>query len=309
MKNKYLFVLMMLVCITIAGLGLTTAYEKQQDLAGTDDLKIVTSFYPMYIAAMNVIGDADGVQLENLSEPQTGCLHDYHLTPEDMKLLSTADVFVVNGGGIETFLADVAEEYPELTIIYASAGLELYEGNPHVWMNPELYAKQVHTIAHELSEVEVVEEELAAAFENNAHNYIAQIDVLVQQIVSLKGDTEGEPILSFHEAYGYVANAFGMTIVGEMDLDEERQISAGEVADMIQLIEEHDVELIFAEELYGKSMGDTIQAEVDAEVLYLDPITRGEYEATAYLKAMQNNIDLIHDAFHDHAGDSDHEHQ
>lgn len=317
MKNKYLFVLVLLVCIAVAGLGLTTVYDKQQDMAGSEDLQVVTSFYPMYIAAMNVIGDAEGVQLSNLSEPQTGCLHDYQLTPEDMKLLSTADVFVVNGGGIETFLADVAEEYPNLTIIYASEGIELYEGNPHVWMNPALYSKQVHTIAHGLSEAALEQtdtdtasrEALAAAFENNAHDYMAQIDVLTQQIASMMSDTEGEPVISLHEAYGYVANAYGMIIAGEMNLDEERQISAGEVADMLRLIDENGVDLILAEELYGKSMCDTIQAEADVEVLYLDPITRGEYEATAYIKAMQDNIDLIHEAFHDHTDDSAHEHE
>lgn len=297
MKNKYIFVLVMLICIAAAGLGLTTAYEKQQEASGNGDLKVVTSFYPMYIAAMNVIGDAEGVQLDNLSEPQTGCLHDYQLTPEDMKLLSTADVFVVNGGGIETFLTDVAEAYPELTIIYACEDIELYEGNAHVWMDPSLYSEQIHTIAHELGEIS---EKHAVTFENNAHAYIEEVELLEQQIASLKGETAGEPILSFHEAYGYVAHAFDMEIVGEMNLDEERQISAGEVADMLGLIEEHDVHLILAEELYGKSMGDTIQAEADVDVLYLNPITRGEYEENAYLKAMQENIDIIHQALHEH---------
>ena len=214
-----------------------------------------------------------------------------------MKLLSTADVFVVNGGGIETFLTDVAEAYPELTIVYACEGIELYEGNAHVWMDPALYGQQIHNIADGLC---AVSEKNAVDFENNAHAYMEEVKLLEQQIASLKSETSGEPVISFHEAYGYVAQAFGMEIVGEMDLDEERQISAGEVADMLGLVEEYQVDLIFAEELYGKSMGDTIQAEADVEVLYLDPITRGEYEANAYLKAMQNNIDLIHHAMHEH---------
>lgn len=297
MKNKYVFVLVMLVCIALAGFGFTAAYEKQQDLSGTDDLKIATSFYPMYVAALNVVGDAEDVQLKNLSEPQTGCLHDYQLTPEDMKLLSTADVFIVNGGGIETFLTDVAEAYPDLTIIYASEEIELYEGNAHVWMSPSLYSDQVHHIAKELS---LVSEAHAEVFEANAHAYIEQIELLEQQITALKKETEGEPILSLHEAYGYLAREFGMEIVGEMNLDEERQVSAGEVADLLGVIKEQQVDLIFAEELYGKNMGDTIQAEVDVEVLYLDPITRGAYEKNAYLKAMQENIDLIHHALHEH---------
>ena len=84
----------------------------------------VTSFYPMYIAAENVIGDADGVRLENLSEPQTGCLHDFQLTPEDMKLLSTADVFIINGGGIESFMKEVAEAYPNLKIAFVAKGAD-----------------------------------------------------------------------------------------------------------------------------------------------------------------------------------------
>lgn len=65
----------------------------------------------------------EGVTLENLSEPQTGCLHDYQLTAADMKLLSKADVFIVNGGGIESFLSDVAESYPDLKIVQACDGI------------------------------------------------------------------------------------------------------------------------------------------------------------------------------------------
>ena len=91
MKKKYLYTAIMLFAILVAGMGLTGWYVSQtQEQTDGQELTVVTSFYPMYIAAENVIGDADGVRLENLSEPQTGCLHDFQLTPEDMKLLSTA---------------------------------------------------------------------------------------------------------------------------------------------------------------------------------------------------------------------------
>lgn len=89
--------------------------------------------------------------MENLSEPQTGCLHDYQLTPEDMKLLQTADVFIVNGGGIENFLTDVAKACPNLTIINASQGLDLIEDNAHAWMSVALHEKQVDNIAEGLA--------------------------------------------------------------------------------------------------------------------------------------------------------------
>lgn len=107
-------------------MGLTGWYVSQtQEQTDGQELTVVTSFYPMYIAAENVIGDADGVRLENLSEPQTGCLHDFQLTPEDMKLLSTADMFVINGGGIESFMSDVAKAYPDLTVTEACRDVQL----------------------------------------------------------------------------------------------------------------------------------------------------------------------------------------
>lgn len=105
MKNKYLFVLLMLVCIALGGLGLTGVYvNRQNQMQEEQELTVVTSFYPMYIAAMNVIGDTPGVTLENLSEPQTGCLHDYQLTPEDMKLLSTAEYLLSMAEVLRRFL-------------------------------------------------------------------------------------------------------------------------------------------------------------------------------------------------------------
>ena len=126
MKKKYLYTAIMLFAILVAGMGLTGWYVSQtQEQTDGQELTVVTSFYPMYIAAENVIGDADGVRLENLSEPQTGCLHDFQLTPEDMVLLSKADVFIINGGGIENFLSEVASRYPNLTIIEAGEGIEM----------------------------------------------------------------------------------------------------------------------------------------------------------------------------------------
>lgn len=139
MKNKCKFVGIMFLCIltvcTLAVMAYEHAYEHTAGKAGAagemsdasdnakntdeadDMLTVVTSFYPMYIATLNIVDGVEGVRLENLSEPQTGCLHDFQLTPEDMKLLSTADVFVINGGGIESFMSDVAKAYPKLDVV------------------------------------------------------------------------------------------------------------------------------------------------------------------------------------------------
>ena len=126
-EEKCRFVGIMFLCIIIVCTMLVMLYERKllQQHERKGRFTIVTSFYPMYIATLNIVDGADGVTLENLSEPQTGCLHDFQLTPEDMKLLSTADMFVINGGGIESFMSDVAKAYPDLTVTEACRDVRL----------------------------------------------------------------------------------------------------------------------------------------------------------------------------------------
>ena len=117
-RKKYGFVFCLLVVIAMISLGTVSIYVNHEEKKETtEQLRVVTSFYPMYVAAMNVTGGCKSVILENLSEPQTGCLHDYQLTPEDMVLLSKADVFIINGGGIENFSPDISIPSPASMIV------------------------------------------------------------------------------------------------------------------------------------------------------------------------------------------------
>lgn len=293
-RNKYVFTTIMLICLLFLGIGLTNIYVNYEQKNEEKEYVVVTSFYPMYVAAMNVIGDCKDVTLKNLSEPQTGCLHDYQLTPQDMQLLSDADVFIVNGGGIESFLDDVVKQYDTLAIINTSEKITMLEDNAHVWMNVSDYEIQVQMIADELGEL--IPEE-ALAFAENANAYLAKLDVLEQEINELKLVTEGQNIVIFHEAYDYIADELGMHVSTVMDLDEQRQVSAGEVAEVMQAIESDKVSVVLAEELYGKDMGDTVEKETDAKVIYLDTLVRGDGARDSYLYSMEQNIAKLKEAF------------
>lgn len=294
-KNKYVFVLVMLVVITVVSGLLTNIYVRESGSKQEEQtLTVVTSFYPMYIAALNVIGDTDGVHLQNLSEPQTGCLHDFQLTPEDMKLLSKADVFIINGGGIESFMKDVAKSYPDLTIIEASEGIDLLEDegeeNAHAWMSVATYEEQVNHIAEGLI---AADEKHASDYQKHADAYVVKLDALKEHQQKVAEKIKGQSVILFHEAYDYVADDYGLDVAYVLDLDEERQVSAGEVADVLAAVRDDHVKYILAEELYGKSMGDTVEKETDAKVIYLDALNRGDYDADSYIKGMSANIDLI----------------
>ena len=329
MKNKYVFTAVLLAMILFVGSVLTMAYvraEQKKEQAKDEDLLVVTSFYPMYVAAENVIGDVEGVTLENLSEPQTGCLHDYQLTAADMKLLSKADVFIVNGGGIESFLSDVAESYPDLKIVQACDGIDLLESaegtgeshndlssnedvdhddhdhsehshgdeNAHVWMNLADYQIQVQNICNGLSEADSAH---AEQYAKNAQTYQGKVQELQQEAAELASQIASQPVVIFHEAYEYIVQEYGLQLAGEMNLDEERQVSAGEVADILHSIEDNHVSVVLAEELYGTDMGEMVAKQSGVKVVYLDTLTRGDYSADSYLEGMRSNIEQLKEAF------------
>lgn len=354
MKNKCKFVGIMFLCILIVCTLAVMAYEHTAGKTGAagemsdasdsakntdeadDMLTVVTSFYPMYIATLNIVDCVKGVRLENLSEPQTGCLHDFQLTPEDMKLLSTADVFVINGGGIESFMSDVAKAYPKLDVVEACEDVALLsddesdsdhdhdhdadaesdsdhdhdheadtesdsahdhdhgDENAHAWMSVPRYRTMVKTIASHLAQKD---EAHAEEYYANAEKYDAKLAKLEKEQDSLKSLTDGQNIVIFHEAYAYVADDFSMNACYLLDLDEERSVSAGEIKQVISAIKDDGVSVILAEELYGKSMGDTVSRETDVHVVYIDPLNRGEYDKDSYLDGMEQNIELIKDAF------------
>lgn len=326
MKNKYRFTAVLLLTISLCAYSLTTLYVRNQAKEDTDSLAVVTSFYPMYIAAANVVGDCKDVEVKNLSEPQTGCLHDFQLTPEDMKLLSAADVFVVNGGGMESFLEDVLKQYPNLNIVETmeeaehtgEADADVHEHmeetdvhehteedketgahvhnheNAHAWMSISHYRSQIAVIADALCKAAP---EYADIFQENAAEYDAKLAELQAQQENIHQAAAGQKVIAFHEAYEYVAEDYGLDICYTLDLDEERQVSAGEVADVLRAIEENGVTTIFAEELYGRGMAETIQKEADVQVCYLDTLVRGDYSLDSYINGMQENINILKAAF------------
>lgn len=299
MKKKTAIVCAMLAGILIAAIALTMLYTGiTEDKKDKTQFTIVTSFYPMYVAAANVIGDVKGVTLKNLSEPQTGCLHDYQLTTEDMKLLSKADLFIVNGGGIETFLTDVASNYPKLDIIEACQNVPLLEDgeeeNAHAWMSISDYRIQLAAIG---SALEQADPEHADAYHENAEAYDEKLAALQEEQDEIRQAAKGQNVIIFHEAYDYVAEDYGFNVSYVLDLDEERQVSAGEVADVLDQIQKDHVSYIFAEELYGSDMGKTVESESNAKVIYLDACNRGDYSKDSYLTAMQSNIDKLREAF------------
>ena len=116
----------------------------------------------------------------------------------------------------------------------------------------------------------------------------------LNEILNTEDDSlKGNNVMLFSEAYEYLADDFGLEVKGVLDLDEEKDISAGELASTIDIIKSENVPLIIAEKEYGEKMANAVMKETDAKTIYLNTIIRGDYDKDAYINGMKSNIELL----------------
>ena len=261
-------------------------------------LKVLASVYPMYVMALNIVGDTPGVSVECMTEPITGCLHDYQLTPANMKTLAGADIFIANGAGMETFIEKALKQAPHLKVIEASRGIRLaFEDNPHVWVSIGGAMEETRNIAKGLAAADPAH---AAAYEKNAASYVARLDALRQKMHAALDGLPQREILTFHEAFPYFASEFHLKIVGVVEREPGAEPSAGELAHTIQLVRTSKVKALFAEPQYPAKSAAVIQRETGVPVSILDPAVTGPMEPAkardSYIRAMEANLKALTDA-------------
>ncbi|MCL6590772.1 MAG: metal ABC transporter substrate-binding protein [Firmicutes bacterium] len=266
-----------------------------------NQLTVATSFYPMYLHTINVTKGVRGVKVINMTEPQTGCLHDYQLAPNDLKTLEKADVFVVNGAGMEAFLGKVLKQMPKLKIIEASQGITLIKGdggeggNPHVWVSVSNAIQQVRNIGDQLAKIDPVN---GGQYRKNTVAYIKKLEALRKKMRQALDGIPNRNIITFHEAFPYFAKEFNLNIVAVIEREPGAEPSAREIAGTIEIIKKAKVKGIFAEPQYPAKAAQTIARETGVKVYTLDPVVTGaaDGDLDAYLKAMEKNLKSLVEA-------------
>lgn len=262
------------------------------------NLTVLTSFYPMYIATINITKDVAGVQVLNMTQPQTGCLHDYQLTPQDLIKIEAADVFVVNGAGMETFIDKALNQQPDLKVIEASRGIELIkdstgEENPHVWVSITDNIAQVRNIAEQLSTIDSTH---AVQYQANADAYIQKLEKLKAEMHQSLDGVKNKDIITFHEAFPYFAQEFNLNIAAVIERDPGSEPSPKELEDTIKIVRDSNITALFAEPQYPTKAADTIARETGARVYSLDPAVSGDMTPDAYINIMEQNLKTLEEA-------------
>lgn len=275
--------------------------DSQKDTG--DELIIVTSFYPIYVFTVNIARDIPGVKVINMTEPQTGCLHDYQLVPADMKTLEKADIFVINGAGMESFLDKVTSQLPDLEIIEASRGIPLLkdddgEDNPHVWVSISGAVREVRNITEGLAGLDAENAEL---YRKNGEEYVRKLEALKDKMHDALKDIKTKDIVTFHEAFPYFAQEFGLNIVSVVEREPGSEPSAGELAATIRAINEARAKVLFAEPQYSEKAAESIADQTGARVFILDPVVTGPKDAApdSYEKTMEENLKVLVEALYD----------
>lgn len=262
-----------------------------------EPLRVVTTFYPVYVAALNVTDGVEGVKVTNLANEHIGCLHDYRLTTGDMRALERADILLASGAGMESFLGKLRKEQAKLRVVEVSEGIPLMDGNAHVWVSSEGAKRQVDNIAAALS---AAAPEKSEAFRANAERYKAQISALAARMHAAIAPDAGAPIVTFHEAFPYLARELGLEVAGVVERDPGTEPSARELAETVKLVRERHVKALFAEPQFSSASAGVIARETGLQVYELDPVVTGPADPAAargaWLRAMEKNLEVLQKA-------------
>ena len=268
---------------------------------------IVTSFYPIYIFALNLTEGIEGVEVRNLTAPDTGCLHDYQLQTGDMKKLATADAFLINGAGMESYLAGVMEAFPQLPVVDASVGIELLcaqehdhdhehdhsETNAHVWLDAENAQTMVRNLAEGLM---AACPDKAEAITANRDAYLARLAALDEEITATLADVPSRDIITFHEAFPYFAKAYGLNVAAVVNREPSDSLSPARLAELVKLVRSLGVPPLFVEPQYEDMAAQTLARETGATLYTLDPAVTGpeqDVPLTYYEDVMRANVQVL----------------
>lgn len=281
---------------------------------------VVTSFYPIWMMTLNLTrGLEDHVTVRNLAAPSVGCLHDYQLQTSDMKVLSGADIFLVNGAGMEAFLPEIARALPDLPVIEASEGIGLLESgdaveileaeeeevNSHLWLDPARAIRMAENIAAGLVRLMPEDEAVISA---NLQDYRSRLEILDQRLREGLEDLPRRDIVTFHEAFPYFAAAYGLHVVAVVNREPGEVLTPAQMAVLVREISRLGNPPLFVEPQYTDLSAQTLSRETGSSVWSLDPMVTGPEEDVPfdyYETVMLRNMDTLIEALSVSPGSAD----
>lgn len=274
--------------------------------SASDDgsLAVAAGFYPYQFLAERVGGE--DVAVTNLTKPG-GEPHDLELTAQQVGALGETDL-VVYSAGLQPAVDEAVEQQASDRAFDVLSVVELREGeqehdeqahheaaasaDPHVWLDPQRLATIGTALADRLAELDP----------DGAGGYRARAKELATELTALDDDLraglercERRQIVTSHDAFGYLADAYGLEQVAVAGLSPEDEASPQRLAEVAAQAQEDGVTTIFFEELVSPKVAESLAREVGATATVLSPL-EGAPDTGDYVSAMRENLATLRTA-------------
>lgn len=288
--------------------------------AMAENLKVVASFSIIADLAKNVGGDR--IELSTLVGAN-GDTHAYEPKPADAAIIAAADVVLVNGLHLEGFLPRLLEASgTKGTVVEVSKSATLLEGADHETHEGEEHAGEHSHEAdgHEhgpvdphawqsVRNVETYVGNIAAAFcaadaagcdayKANAEAYSVKLRALDDEVMATLGSIPADKrtIITSHDAFAYLADAYGLKFVAPQGVATDAEASAADVAALIRQVRDAKASAIFVENIANPRLIEQIANETGLKLggeLYSDALSDASGPAATYIDMMRHNAMTI----------------
>ena len=288
MKRIFNLIILAILCLTLFGCS-----------ANDNDINIVATTLPVYDITRQICDGTD-LKIARLISEDVACLHDYTLTTRQMQALEQADVLIISGADLESFIEDI--NLGELKTINASENISLLCGahdhdpadhhhdiDPHYWLSPENAKNMASTIANNLI---ALYPEYSNIFSENLDSVNGKLNTLSSYANERLSNLSHNKIITFHDGFSYMANAFNLEIIYSVEEESGSEASASELKQLINLVKEHKLPAVFTERNGNSSAASIIANECKIKVYTLDMAMSGD----SYFNAMYHNIDTLSEA-------------
>ena len=260
--------------------------------------QIEATTLPVYTFTQWLCRDT-GLTVERLIHKDISCVHDETLSVQQVRLLESADVVILSGGGLESYM-DAALKKARC-VIDSSNGLELidcdhdhdhdhhHEADPHFWLSPTHAKAMAQNICQGLK---VQYPQFAEIFDRNLTALEEELDTLLSYGQEQLSSLATRKLITFHDGFSYFAHAFDLTILEALEEDTHTTASAAQLISLITLVREHDLPAVFTEKNGSTSAAGIVCAETGISSYSLDMAISG----ADYFAAMYHNIHTIKEA-------------
>lgn len=267
-----------------------------------DDAQILATTKPVYDFTA-LLCENTGLSVDLLVTENLSCLHDYTLQVSQMRKIETAQVVILSGAGLEEFLHKPLENASG--IIDASAGVPLlcgqeahnheaghhhHENDPHIWLSIPNARIMAENIANGLMEKYPEQKD---QFCQNFETLNSKLDTLEQYGEEAFSQLSSRNLVTFHDGFGYFAQAWDLTILHALEEESGSEASAEELKELIQLVRDYQLPAIFVEQNGSTSASRIVANETGISIFAL---TMAMSEETDYFEAMYHNINTIREA-------------